>query len=68
MSQGDRFTYSSAPVRGVKAMQFGILDPDFIVSMLNFGLYRATLLIFQLSNCGCGYYVGHHGQIHPSLG
>lgn len=35
MSQGgDRFTYSSAPVRRVKAVQFGILDPDFIVSIL----------------------------------
>ena len=33
MSQGDRFTYSSAPVRKVKAVQFGILDPDFIVSL-----------------------------------
>jgi hypothetical protein len=28
---GDRFSHSSAPVRRVKAIQFGILDPDFIV-------------------------------------
>ncbi|KAL0051000.1 hypothetical protein WJX82_000334 [Trebouxia sp. C0006] len=26
----DRFTHSSAPVKKVKAVQFGILDPDFI--------------------------------------
>jgi hypothetical protein len=29
---GDRFSFSTAPVRKVKAVQFGILDPDFIVS------------------------------------
>ena len=29
----DRFTHSSAPVKKVKAVQFGILDPDFIVSV-----------------------------------
>jgi len=28
----DRFPYSSAPVRRVKAIHFGVLDPDFIVS------------------------------------
>ena len=28
----DRFTHSSAPVKKVQAVQFGILDPDFIVS------------------------------------
>ena len=28
----DRFPYSSAPVKRVKAIQFGILDPDFVVS------------------------------------
>jgi hypothetical protein len=33
MSQqaSDRFSYSSAPVRRIKSIQFGILDPDFIV-------------------------------------
>ena len=29
----DRFTHSSAPVKKVQAVQFGILDPDFIVSV-----------------------------------
>ena len=29
----DRFTYSPAPARRVKALQFGILDPDYIVSL-----------------------------------
>jgi hypothetical protein len=28
---GDRFSYSSAPVRRISSIQFGILDPDFIV-------------------------------------
>ena len=28
----DRFPYSSAPVRKVKAIHFGIMDPDFRVS------------------------------------
>ena len=28
----DRFTHSSAPVKKVQAVQFGVLDPDFIVS------------------------------------
>lgn len=27
----DRYSYSSAPVRKVKSLQFGILDPDFVV-------------------------------------
>ena len=27
----DRFTYSSAPQRKVKALQFGVLDADFLV-------------------------------------
>jgi hypothetical protein len=27
----DRFSYSPASVKKVKAMQFGILDPDFMV-------------------------------------
>ena len=27
----DRFSYSSAPLRRVKAVQFGIIDPDFLV-------------------------------------
>ena len=27
----DRFPYSSAPLRRVKAVQFGIIDPDFLV-------------------------------------
>ena len=31
MSAQDRFSYSSAPVRRIKGIQFGILDPDFIV-------------------------------------
>ena len=31
MSGGDRFSYSSAPVRRISSIQFGILDPDFIV-------------------------------------
>eukprot|EP00890_Picochlorum_soloecismus_P003544 jgi/Picsp_1/4190/NSC_01699-R1_protein len=30
MSGGDRFSYSSAPVRRISSIQFGILDPDFI--------------------------------------
>lgn len=29
----DTFSYSSAPVRKVKTIQFGILDPDFVVSV-----------------------------------
>lgn len=29
----DRFTYSSAPIKRVKAVQFSIWDPDEIVSM-----------------------------------
>ena len=29
----ERFTHSSAPVKKVQAVQFGILDPDFIVSV-----------------------------------
>ena len=28
----DRYSYSSAPVRKVKTIQFGTLDPDFVVS------------------------------------
>jgi DNA-directed RNA polymerase II subunit RPB1 len=32
MSAGDKFSHSNAPVRRVKALQFGILDADFIVS------------------------------------
>ena len=32
MATMDRFPYSSAPVKRVKAIQFGILDPDFVVS------------------------------------
>lgn len=28
----DRFTHSSAPQRKVKALQFGVLDADFLVS------------------------------------
>ena len=32
MEEGAKFSYSPAPVRRVKAMQFGVLDPDFIVS------------------------------------
>ena len=28
----DRFTYSSAPQRKVKALQFGVLDAEFLVS------------------------------------
>jgi hypothetical protein len=32
MATLDRFPYSSAPVKRVKAIQFGILDPDFVVS------------------------------------
>ena len=31
MATMDRFPYSSAPVKRVKAIQFGILDPDFVV-------------------------------------
>jgi len=27
----DRFSYSSAPVKKIKGIQFGILDPDFLV-------------------------------------
>jgi hypothetical protein len=27
----DKFPYSSAPLRRVKAVQFGIIDPDFLV-------------------------------------
>ena len=27
----DRFTYSSAPQRKVKALQFGVLDAEFLV-------------------------------------
>ena len=30
MATLDRFPYSSAPVKRVKAIQFGILDPDFV--------------------------------------
>lgn len=36
---GDRFTHSNAPVRRIKAVQFGVLDPDFIV--------RSTLHTFR---------------------
>jgi hypothetical protein len=28
----DRFTYSSAPQRKVKTLQFGVLDAEFLVS------------------------------------
>lgn len=31
----DRFTFSTAPVKKVKAIQFGVFDPEFLVS---FGL------------------------------
>jgi hypothetical protein len=41
---GDRFSFSSAPVRKVKAVQFGILDPDFIVSALEELFNSITLL------------------------
>jgi hypothetical protein len=41
---GDRFSFSSAPVRKVKAVQFGILDPDFIVSALR-ELFKTTTLL-----------------------
>lgn len=34
MAPMDRFTPSNAPVKRLKALQFGILDPDFIVSLL----------------------------------
>ena len=27
----DKFPYSSAPLRRVKGVQFGILDPEFLV-------------------------------------
>ena len=30
----DRFPHSSAPLRKVKGIQFGIMDPDFLVSLL----------------------------------
>lgn len=42
MSGGDRFSFSSAPVRRVKSVQFGILDPDFIVR----NLIKPSQLIF----------------------
>lgn len=29
----DRFAHSNAPVRKVKGLQFGILDPDYVVSL-----------------------------------
>ena len=27
----DRFTYSSAPVKRVKGIQFGVIDPQYLV-------------------------------------
>ena len=32
MSTIDRFTYSSAPIKRVKSVQFSVWDPDEIVS------------------------------------
>lgn len=31
----DRYSYSPAPTRKVKALQFGILDADFLVSRMS---------------------------------
>ena len=28
----DRFTYSPAPIKKVQGVQFGVLDPDYLVS------------------------------------
>ena len=28
----DRFTHSTAPIKRVRGLQFGILDPDFMAS------------------------------------
>lgn len=30
----DRFTYSAAPQRKVKALQFGVLDAEFLVRVV----------------------------------
>jgi len=50
MSGGDRFSHSSAPVRRIKAMQFGILDPDFIVSDGHpFPIFSRTASIFMMT-------------------
>ena len=51
----DRFTHSSAPVKKVKAVQFGILDPDFIVSVhLSCGRVMPNSTVFvntSISSC-----------------
>lgn len=37
MNLSDKFAPSTAPVRKVKAVQFGIMDPDFLVSSVFVG-------------------------------
>jgi hypothetical protein len=41
----DRFTYSSAPQRKVKLLQFGVLDADFLVS--SGSTFRSTIAVFK---------------------
>lgn len=47
----DRFTHSSAPVKKVQAVQFGILDPDFVVSSamtMAYSLYQCLSTLLML--------------------
>lgn len=41
----DRFTYSSAPQRKVKLLQFGVLDADFLVS--SGSTFPSTIAVFK---------------------
>jgi hypothetical protein len=45
----DKFPYSSAPLRRVKGVQFGILDPEFLVSfsvLASWSLGGCTALVW----------------------
>ena len=39
----DRFTHSTAPIRKVKGLQFGILNPDFVVRLERLCLLKPKL-------------------------
>jgi len=52
---GDKYSYSSAPVRLVTGIQFGIMDPDFLVSPPSI----STLLSNRISQ-----FISVHGVLH----
>lgn len=46
----DRFPHSSAPLRKVKGIQFGIMDPNFLVPLFTLSTYYPPSLSSEIES------------------